>query len=85
MSRDARCAHCPLPIEPFCAGEGARRVCDLVDPAHPSHRPGYRRSIERAARPRSEEEPPEVLYNRLEEARRRWESLSPAERASCCG
>lgn len=39
-----RCAHCPVGGG-RCPGEAARRLCELVDPAHPDHRPGYRDSI----------------------------------------
>jgi hypothetical protein len=36
-----RCDHCPLATDLACPGEGARRLCDLIDPAHPAYQPGY--------------------------------------------
>ena len=37
----SKCAHCPCTVAIACPGEGARRLCDLVDPEHPAYRPGY--------------------------------------------
>lgn len=38
-----RCAFCPIPPDaPFCAGgDATRRYCELLDPGHVSHHPGY--------------------------------------------
>ena len=36
-----RCSRCPLEPGLPCAGRGVRRLCELVDPAHPAYNPAY--------------------------------------------
>lgn len=48
-SRGERCALCPAHEAHACPGVKARRLCDLIDPAHGAHRPQYRESIRSAA------------------------------------
>lgn len=37
-----RCRRCPVAPDSSCAGTTVPRLCELVDPEHPDHDPGYR-------------------------------------------
>lgn len=45
------CPHCPVDADRRCPGLDARRACELVDPGHRDHIPGYAGSVVAAARP----------------------------------
>lgn len=40
-----RCAHCPVQAARYCHGRRVRRMCQLIDPAHPDFTPGYDRAV----------------------------------------
>ncbi len=42
-----KCPRCPIEGDLGCIGERAKRICDLIDPSHPSYRPEYRDTIPR--------------------------------------
>jgi hypothetical protein len=49
-----RCIPCPVATGLTCPGEVARRLCALIDPAHPDHRPGYVAALRGHARQMAE-------------------------------
>ena len=60
-----RCIPCPVAAGLTCPGEVARRLCALIDPAHPDHRPGYVAALRGHARQMAEAPapaPPAVDY-----------------------
>ncbi len=57
MSDCRESGRCSIPSGP-CPGERAPRLCELVDPAHPDHRPGYHDSIADAVRQMADRPPP---------------------------
>ncbi len=69
-----RCDYCPVEPGPLCIGERAHRLCDLVNPAHPDYRAGYRTSIPMHT------EDPDVVIARVEA----MASQAP-RRGGCCG
>ena len=56
-----RCSRCPIEPGLPCAGRGVRRLCELVDPAHPAYNPACRRQAWVVAHPG----PPQIRARQL--------------------
>ncbi|OJW19378.1 MAG: hypothetical protein BGO49_08595 [Planctomycetales bacterium 71-10] len=67
-----RCPHCPRRGLP-CDGEVIPRLCQLVDPSHPDHRPEYRAALA----------PPQAYPSIAAQARGLAGSLATWLRAGC--
>ena len=55
-------------------------MCELIDPAHPDHVPGYEIAVLVA----SQSAGGEANFEALEAARLAWEALPPEQRRSGC-
>lgn len=73
------CSACPVATWLHCVGEDAPRICDLVNPVHPAHVPGYADTVKANA------EDPDAIIARMERAMKAYAALPPGERRGCCG